>query len=331
VGLPTTPCGDTRPPRRGGGQAEGLVASTHWSVRVLETSHPPAFYLPPESVIPGRLMRAPGSSHCEWKGAAEYVAVAGTTEPIGWGDTRIRTRNSPTAPSGSCSTQAGSAARWTRKLCDFKPVVSTGDGSPTTLSARSRVSPARLGGERPMTSETGREGTDPTTPIPETTPIRPNDDQAPRRRLADFDCDEANQRWLVVNDDVMGGRSHGGLSFDGGILTFEGEIDTGGVGFSSLRLLLEPQTLSPYDRIELRARPDDRAYMVTFGDDLASGDRRVSHRAPIEFPASGEWQIISVSFDKLSAAIFGWFTVCHGSRSSYAAPSGAAWSAAVYD
>jgi NADH dehydrogenase [ubiquinone] 1 alpha subcomplex assembly factor 1 len=135
--------------------------------------------------------------------------------------------------------------------------------------------------------------------------MRPTDDQASCRRLADFDSDDANQRWLVVNDDVMGGRSLGGLSFDGGILTFEGVIDTDGGGFSSLRLPLEPQALSPYDRIELRARPDERSYMVTFDDDLASGDRQVSHRAPIEFPAPGEWQIVSVSFDKLSAAIFG--------------------------
>ena len=54
--------------------AQGLVASTDRAVRVLETSHPPAFYLPPESVIPGRLVLVPGSSHCEWKGTAEYVA-----------------------------------------------------------------------------------------------------------------------------------------------------------------------------------------------------------------------------------------------------------------
>ena len=72
-----------------------------------------------------------------------------------------------------------------------------------------------------------------------------------------------------------------------------------------MRLPLEPQALSPYDRIELRARPDDRAYSVTFDDDLASGNRRVSHRAPIEFAAPGEWQTISVSFDELSPAIFG--------------------------
>ncbi len=63
---------------------ERIVARTVRSVRVLETSHPPAFYLPPESVIPGQLVRVPGSSHCEWKGAAEYVALSGTTDPIGW-------------------------------------------------------------------------------------------------------------------------------------------------------------------------------------------------------------------------------------------------------
>ena len=65
-------------------EARGLVAATDRSVRVLETSHPPAFYLPPESVIPGRLVRVPGSSHCEWKGVAEYLAIAGTTESVGW-------------------------------------------------------------------------------------------------------------------------------------------------------------------------------------------------------------------------------------------------------
>lgn len=60
------------------------VASTNRSVRVLETSHPPTFYLPPESVISGRLVPVPGSSHCEWKGVAEYLAIAGSTEPVGW-------------------------------------------------------------------------------------------------------------------------------------------------------------------------------------------------------------------------------------------------------
>ena len=64
--------------------ADGPIAATTSAIRVLETSHPPTFYLPSADVLPGRLIAAPGSSLCEWKGAAEYVAVAGMTEPVGW-------------------------------------------------------------------------------------------------------------------------------------------------------------------------------------------------------------------------------------------------------
>jgi len=61
-----------------------LVASTNHAVRVLETSHPPSFYVPPESISADALVAAAGSSHCEWKGQAEYVAVVGTDTAIGW-------------------------------------------------------------------------------------------------------------------------------------------------------------------------------------------------------------------------------------------------------
>ena len=66
------------------GDPGALVATTTRSVRVLETSHPPAFYVPPEAVIPGRLVPTAGASHCEWKGPAEYLAVAGSTDPVAW-------------------------------------------------------------------------------------------------------------------------------------------------------------------------------------------------------------------------------------------------------
>lgn len=125
------------------------------------------------------------------------------------------------------------------------------------------------------------------------------------QRLTDFEDDEANRRWLVVNDDVMGGRSDGGLSFESGALVFEGDINTNGGGFSSLRLPLDPGVLVGHDRIELRARPDGRTYMVTFDDDLPSRDRRVSHRSPIPFDGTGEWQTVSVAFEDLFPAIFG--------------------------
>ncbi|MGZ4497925.1 MAG: DUF427 domain-containing protein [Nocardioides sp.] len=49
-----------------------VVASTREGWRVLETSHPPTYYLPHEAFAPGALRAAPGSSFCEWKGRAAY-------------------------------------------------------------------------------------------------------------------------------------------------------------------------------------------------------------------------------------------------------------------
>ena len=54
-------------------EALGMVlAETHLSLRVLETFHPPTYYLPPEAVNHAMLQPAPGSSFCEWKGVARY-------------------------------------------------------------------------------------------------------------------------------------------------------------------------------------------------------------------------------------------------------------------
>lgn len=63
---------------------DGPIASTRRAIRALETSQAPAFYLPPASVVPGRLVPTAGSSRCEWKGEAQYLALAGSVEPVGW-------------------------------------------------------------------------------------------------------------------------------------------------------------------------------------------------------------------------------------------------------
>ena len=49
-----------------------VVADTRRAKRVLETSHPPVYYLPPEDVQRAYLQPANGSSVCEWKGSAGY-------------------------------------------------------------------------------------------------------------------------------------------------------------------------------------------------------------------------------------------------------------------
>lgn len=52
-----------------------VIADTVRAWRVLETSHPPSYYIPPEDILPGVLEAAPGASFCEWKGRARYWSV----------------------------------------------------------------------------------------------------------------------------------------------------------------------------------------------------------------------------------------------------------------
>lgn len=71
-----------RPPRlepraervvvRLGGQ---VIADTTDAVRVLETSHPPVYYVPVDAFPAGVLVAVEGTSFCEFKGEAHYFDV----------------------------------------------------------------------------------------------------------------------------------------------------------------------------------------------------------------------------------------------------------------
>ena len=67
-----------------GGQ---VIARTTRGWRVLETSHPPTYYLPREAFVDGALRPTPGTSMCEWKGQASYfdlVAGDAVAARAGW-------------------------------------------------------------------------------------------------------------------------------------------------------------------------------------------------------------------------------------------------------
>ncbi|MFJ8043299.1 DUF427 domain-containing protein [Kitasatospora sp. NPDC096147] len=49
-----------------------MIASSRSALRVLETSHPPVYYLPAADVLEDLLAPAEGVSVCEWKGLARY-------------------------------------------------------------------------------------------------------------------------------------------------------------------------------------------------------------------------------------------------------------------
>ncbi|MEN9216471.1 MAG: DUF427 domain-containing protein [Gloeomargarita sp. HHBFW_bins_162] len=58
------------------------LVRTHGAYRVLETSHPPVYYLPPQDIQMQYLRRNTHTSFCEWKGVAHYYDFHGGEQVI---------------------------------------------------------------------------------------------------------------------------------------------------------------------------------------------------------------------------------------------------------
>ena len=64
-----------------------VIADTRRAKRVLETSHPPVYYIPPEDILMEYLSAGTGRSICEWKGEARYYTLevnGKRAENVGW-------------------------------------------------------------------------------------------------------------------------------------------------------------------------------------------------------------------------------------------------------
>jgi uncharacterized protein (DUF427 family) len=63
-----------------------IIARSKRSKRILETASPPTVYIPVDDISLKHLIQARGLSVCEWKGAANYWALAEAKQglPIGW-------------------------------------------------------------------------------------------------------------------------------------------------------------------------------------------------------------------------------------------------------
>ncbi|MEO0587502.1 MAG: CIA30 family protein [Planctomycetota bacterium] len=111
--------------------------------------------------------------------------------------------------------------------------------------------------------------------------------------LTDFTDADHNAGWRVVNDNVMGGRSIGELSFQTpegagmsagageGSMTFEGYINTNGGGFASVRLPLPDETLVGVTAIRLTLQADARPYGLRLEDDRPYRGRYINHSAAL--------------------------------------------------
>ncbi len=51
------------------------IVATQAAYRVLETSHPPVYYIPPADILPDCLVAMPQTTYCEWKGRGAYYSV----------------------------------------------------------------------------------------------------------------------------------------------------------------------------------------------------------------------------------------------------------------
>lgn len=73
-----------------------LIADTNEGWWVLETFHPPTYYLPPSSIkVP--LIKQSNSSYCEWKGQATYWSIAKPGEKDEVVKSRVYSYDRPTA------------------------------------------------------------------------------------------------------------------------------------------------------------------------------------------------------------------------------------------
>ena len=80
--------------------------------------------------------------------------------------------------------------------------------------------------------------------------------------IFDFTEDDIHKKWIVVNDNVMGGRSKGGFDFKNEKLVFSGSTNTNGGGFSSIRTIPIDFYLKNKTGFHIRYKGDGRTYKL---------------------------------------------------------------------
>ena len=117
-----------------------------------------------------------------------------------------------------------------------------------------------------------------------------------------LDFDSNASAWYVVNDNVMGGVSRGGMQLSGaGTGVFSGQLSMrNNGGFSSVCTPIEGAALAGYDGVEMRVRGDGRRYTLLAAPASARGSWQAAFRA------DEEWQTIRVPFETMQLSVRGW-------------------------
>jgi hypothetical protein len=126
--------------------------------------------------------------------------------------------------------------------------------------------------------------------------IMSSDDMEPLPLIFDFTEGDIREKWIVVNDNVMGGRSKGGFEFIKDKLVFSGSTNTNGGGFSSIRT--NPIDFYFKDRtgLHIRYKGDGRTYKLG----VRMEGKSVSYRT--NFDTGNGWQEAKIPFDNMDVS-----------------------------
>tara|TARA_B100001142_G_scaffold309174_1_gene341396 strand:- start:63 stop:614 length:552 start_codon:yes stop_codon:yes gene_type:complete len=111
-----------------------------------------------------------------------------------------------------------------------------------------------------------------------------------------FSNEASLKRWIIVNDDVMGGISKSNLikNKDGNGVFF-GDISTAyNGGFASIRYNCKRQYINQYKNLVLRIKGDKKEYQFRI---KSSVDDYYSY--VYTFKTSGEWEFITIPLDSM--------------------------------
>lgn len=122
--------------------------------------------------------------------------------------------------------------------------------------------------------------------------------------LFDFSAGDPAESWMIVNDGVMGGKSHSEWNrADDHRAAYQGTISLENEGgFCSTRSSIPPRTLESYRGIALRFKGDGKTYQLRLRSD---GDfDSISYSFPFETTQEA-WVTIQIPFSAFEAVFRG--------------------------
>jgi len=121
--------------------------------------------------------------------------------------------------------------------------------------------------------------------------------------LFDFNFESNIRNWKIVDDVVMGGRSNGNFKInDTGYGEFSGDVSLkNNGGFSSVRYNFNTLSSSNFKSFQLRIKGDGNPFQFRV---KSSNRQRFSYI--YTFNTSGDWETISIPFNKMEPAFRGY-------------------------